>query len=781
MRHGWVGIVAPLLTVTSMGAHALGLSDIAVDSRLNQPLVATLRLSTLSEDEAESLQVQLASAEEFEKAGLTLTDFVAGLRFAISGNLVRISSQQSAREPMLSLLVEARAGSSRVLRGYTVLLDLPAADGPAGPEAATGDRQYGPVKAGETFWSVATRLRPDPAQVSMDQTLLALYTANPEAFFGGINGLLTGAVLRVPSLEQMRSVSEAEAHRRIAALRAGNTAATPARRPPPASKWVAVSPSPPPATVPAAAPAATPAPATEPPAVPAPATSAAPPAPVDTATVVAPPAVLAPPANEAPPATDTAVSPAAEAPALTVDATAVDPVVAGSDSTTVVGDGVVATEPPVDEPVASAPVAEPAVAAAPVATPPKSVIDRRTAGSIWALMTAPFLLLALVVLWRRRHTQTVAAPRVEPSGAAGVEPETSAADAVQTADAPDRIDDAATVGETLDAAAAAAAAADPVVADDALASEFAVEVAPPNDPHVEFDEPADAVPTPSEQVLMDPDLPQGDGDIDLAADPTTSATPSLDQLDPLAEAEFHLSYGLYDEAVRGLLDAIAVEPGRDDLAVKLAETYFAAGRPDDFEALAQQLQFRLSAADWSRLTFMGAQLCPDSALFRDPSQPLSTPQSLPPVSTLEPEPAHRVDFSLDTPPAWSAPVTPPAEATPATTEHANRIDFSFGPTPVATGPTAAAGSMPALDLSNPQTIPVEELLALDPDDINLFEPEPESDLATDDEVGTKLDLARAYIDMGDTQMARDLLTEVAQQGTPTQQADAHLLLLRLPA
>lgn len=777
MRHGWVGIVAPLLAVTSMGAHALGLSDIAVDSRLNQPLVATLRLSTLSEDEADSLQVQLASAEEFEKAGLTLTDFVAGLRFAISGNLVRISSQQSAREPMLSLLVEARAGSSRVLRGYTVLLDLPAADVPASPEAAAGDRQYGPVKAGETFWSVATRLRPDPARVSMDQTLLALYTANPEAFFGGINGLLTGAVLRVPSLEQMRSVSEAEAHRQIAALRAGNTAATPARRPPPASKWVAVSPSPPPATAPVPA-AAAPAPATEPPAVPAPATSAAPPAPVETTNVVAPPAVSAVPANEAPPATDAVVSPAAESPAQPVDATAVDPVVAGSDATTVVGDGVVATEPPVDEPVASAPVVEPAVAAAPAATPPKPVVDRKTAGSIWALMTAPFLLLALVVLWRRRHTQALAAPRVEPSGAAGVEPETSAADAVQTADSSDRIDDAATVGETL-----ADSAADPIGADDAPANEFAAEVAPPNDQHVEFDEPADAVPTPSEQVLMDPDLPQGDGDIDLSADPATPATPSLDQLDPLAEAEFHLSYGLYDEAVRGLLDAIAGEPGRDDLAVKLAETYFAAGRPDDFEALAQQLQFRLSAADWSRLTFMGAQLCPDSALFRDPSQPLSTPQSLPPVSTLElePEPAHRVDFSLGAPPAWSAPVTPPAEATPVATEHANRIDFSFGPTPVATGPTAAAGSMPALDLSNPQTIPVEELLALDPDDINLFEPEPESDLATDDEVGTKLDLARAYIDMGDTQMARDLLTEVAQQGTPTQQADAHLLLLRLPA
>jgi pilus assembly protein FimV len=48
-----------------------------------------------------------------------------------------------------------------------------------------------------------------------------------------------------------------------------------------------------------------------------------------------------------------------------------------------------------------------------------------------------------------------------------------------------------------------------------------------------------------------------------------------------------------------------------------------------------------------------------------------------------------------------------------------------------------------------------------------------------DEVGTKLDLARAYIDMGDTEGARGILGEVLSEGNDTQQGEARELLSRL--
>ena len=48
--------------------------------------------------------------------------------------------------------------------------------------------------------------------------------------------------------------------------------------------------------------------------------------------------------------------------------------------------------------------------------------------------------------------------------------------------------------------------------------------------------------------------------------------------------------------------------------------------------------------------------------------------------------------------------------------------------------------------------------------------------ANGDEVATKLDLARAYIDMGDHEGARSILGEVIQEGNDTQKAEAQTLL-----
>jgi pilus assembly protein FimV len=57
--------------------------------------------------------------------------------------------------------------------------------------------------------------------------------------------------------------------------------------------------------------------------------------------------------------------------------------------------------------------------------------------------------------------------------------------------------------------------------------------------------------------------------------------------------------------------------------------------------------------------------------------------------------------------------------------------------------------------------------------------EPADDTDTLDEVGTKLDLARAYIDMGDPDGARSILDEVLQEGSAAQKGEAKDLLQKL--
>ncbi len=44
------------------------------------------------------------------------------------------------------------------------------------------------------------------------------------------------------------------------------------------------------------------------------------------------------------------------------------------------------------------------------------------------------------------------------------------------------------------------------------------------------------------------------------------------------------------------------------------------------------------------------------------------------------------------------------------------------------------------------------------------------------EVGTKLDLARAYMDMGDPDGARSILDEVLSEGNPSQKQEAQRLM-----
>lgn len=243
--------VALPLFAAPLGAWALGLGEIQIQSALNQPFDAEILLEEATPEELAGLTVALASQETFERYGLDRPEFLSSLEFSVGrsadgADVVLIRSTQPIAEPFITMLVEAAWPRGRIMREYTVLLDppllvpAPAANVPvesaearvpqaniregatapppavapvpddvpepqaapstsgAAEPASASDRggTYGPVQRGDTLWAIASRYRPD--DVSLFQMLLAVYEANPEAFAGNMNHLFAGAILRIP-------------------------------------------------------------------------------------------------------------------------------------------------------------------------------------------------------------------------------------------------------------------------------------------------------------------------------------------------------------------------------------------------------------------------------------------------------------------------------------------------------------------------------------------------------------------------------------------------------
>ncbi len=230
--------VALALGTVSIPAYALGLGDIKTTSALNQEFKAEIALLSVAKGELDGVQVKLAGADEFEKAGIERPFYLTLLKFKPERlpdgrAVIRVTSDFPIREPFLDFLVEINWPKGRLIREYTVLLDPPVTTKRRAPQVQTaparvatsraaatprglaspviaGKGEYGPVNANETLWSIARKLRPSGA--SMEQMMIALHRANLDAFIGGdINRLKRGQVLRVPSADEVLSLPRAEA------------------------------------------------------------------------------------------------------------------------------------------------------------------------------------------------------------------------------------------------------------------------------------------------------------------------------------------------------------------------------------------------------------------------------------------------------------------------------------------------------------------------------------------------------------------------------------------
>jgi pilus assembly protein FimV len=133
------------------------------------------------------------------------------------------------------------------------------------------------------------------------------------------------------------------------------------------------------------------------------------------------------------------------------------------------------------------------------------------------------------------------------------------------------------------------------------------------------------VPRPKRAAPM-ADLDIGHAAEDETAEPSGDETLSsqtvinLDQADPVAEADFHMAYGLYDQAAELITKALEAAPKRRDLKLKLLEVFFVWGNKESFLAAAQSLRKEIGKgpdADWDKVVIMGKQICPDEKLFTE--------------------------------------------------------------------------------------------------------------------------------------------------------------------
>jgi pilus assembly protein FimV len=113
---------------------SLGLGDITLKSSYNEPLNAEIRLLQPQELSESEILVALASSEDFSRVGLDRDFFLTGLKFTVvlddrNNAYVKVTSRQPVQEPYLNFLVDMQWSSGRLLREYTILLDLPLFDG----------------------------------------------------------------------------------------------------------------------------------------------------------------------------------------------------------------------------------------------------------------------------------------------------------------------------------------------------------------------------------------------------------------------------------------------------------------------------------------------------------------------------------------------------------------------------------------------------------------------------------------------------------------------------
>jgi pilus assembly protein FimV len=320
-----------------------------------------------------------------------------------------------------------------------------------------------------------------------------------------------------------------------------------------------------------------------------------------------------------------------------------------------------------------------------------------------------------------------------------------------------------------------------------------------------------------------------------AAPATASTQPAAagaEEVDPIAEADVYMAYGRDAQAEEILKEALQKDSSRIPVHAKLLEIYAKRRDTKAFEQSAAKLKSLTNGAgpEWEKAAALGRSIDPSNGLYAGAAA--AAPAA---VAEIPAAPAPTLDFDIGgatqgvspSAPDLALDAAPPSKLAADTgldfdVSGANeKKDVSVEETVVAPAPKADAGLDFNLDLGTPAAAPERKpepsapapAPAEDPGltfDLNLDlggdkKSEPSASPASADlstisldlggtpaapaapsgtdpkwqEIATKLDLAKAYEEMGDKDGARELLNEVMKDGDAAQKGTAQQLLAKL--
>ena len=315
---------------------------------------------------------------------------------------------------------------------------------------------------------------------------------------------------------------------------------------------------------------------------------------------------------------------------------------------------------------------------------------------------------------------------------------------------------------------------------------------------------------------------------------------AADEVDPIAEADVYMAYGRDAQAEEILKEALQKDASRAAVHAKLLEIY--AGRRDTaaFEQTALKLKGLSGGAgpEWEKAMTLGRSIDPQNGLYggsgsadmtTPPAAARAAPQAAAPTLDFDldstqgrSDSAPNVDFDLgtgthDTVPsdqsAFSAGGTLKMRMGKEEASATTGLDFDLGgdeqakpadagldfelPSTISEQPSATKAAVDTtgsidfdLDLdtqgskAGPETSAAQPTVDLSSISLDLggasdsLAPATQTDPKWQ-EVATKLDLAKAYEDMGDKDGARELLNEVMKEGDPAQKGQAQEMLASL--
>ena len=262
MKEKFVSNLTKTLAVMSLlapaGAYPLGIGEIKLHSALNQNLDAEISLVLSPGERISDVKVSLAPPDKFDERGVPWSYFLSNIIFEPSlksdgSAVIRVRSRDVLKEPFLGLLLQVTWPKGTVYREFSLLVDPPAAYAQAVapamsvPEAITDEASlpaktppasafmpepfladtkpetrpasqeailkgvYGPIRKNESLWEISVKASRQH-KVSVEQMMVAIYKENPAAFYrDNVNALLAKVKIKIPDRNTVMKLSRKQA------------------------------------------------------------------------------------------------------------------------------------------------------------------------------------------------------------------------------------------------------------------------------------------------------------------------------------------------------------------------------------------------------------------------------------------------------------------------------------------------------------------------------------------------------------------------------------------